>query len=307
MRYQRRTSINGGTASGDVSTSLPHYLRLVRRGDTITASVSPDGTDGSWTDRGTRVLDGLTATAYVGLAMSSHSPGNPGTATFDHVALTPLVDRSEEPTLLTLYDFVPEIEHPTLLGHWKLDETRTAAPPIMANTQVELRGGSVIDGYDSAAGAYTGATTDAWVYCRNTVARSIHLYNTAGILGDVWTGAGTTPNDIIRLNQSSYITGSQSASPMKLDVMIFGAPTGYPASVGPVNLSGGTIIADNYADSQGRIHCDSLSLSGGRDDSGERPRPHPLRRGGDAGQQPRHYRGGRVTHAPRRRASDAPQ
>ena len=112
--------------------------------------------------------------------MSSHSPGNPGTATFDHVALTPLVDRSEEPTLLTLYDFVPEIEHPTLLGHWKLDETRTAAPPIMANTQVELRGGSVIDGYDSAAGAYTGATTDAWVYCRNTVARSIHLYKHRG-------------------------------------------------------------------------------------------------------------------------------
>jgi len=82
--FQRRT-VAGGTSTNTAGPMItaPYWVELQRAGNTITASVSPDGV--TWT-----VVDHDTFTmapnVYVGLAVSSHVNGTLATATFDNVS-----------------------------------------------------------------------------------------------------------------------------------------------------------------------------------------------------------------------------
>lgn len=86
--FQYRTSTNGSAApsnSGDLTSRIPHWLRLVRQGNVITGSTSIDGV--SWQTRGSVTL-ALPNTAYVGLAVTSHIDGVVAVAQFDQIAIT---------------------------------------------------------------------------------------------------------------------------------------------------------------------------------------------------------------------------
>ena len=84
--FQRRSSAGGLSAhtSGGAGVA-PVWVKLVRTGQTVTASLSQDGT--SWTVVGQDTV-ALGASAYVGLAVSSHTTASTATAAFDGVAVT---------------------------------------------------------------------------------------------------------------------------------------------------------------------------------------------------------------------------
>ena len=69
--FQRRPTVGGGSLSTvDSTIAAPEWVRLVRSGSTVTAAVSTDGTN--WTTVGSDTI-ALGATAYVGLAVTSHN------------------------------------------------------------------------------------------------------------------------------------------------------------------------------------------------------------------------------------------
>ena len=83
LAFQRRTS-NGGVStstSGSMATA-PNWVKLERLGTTINAYASSDGT--TWTLVGSDTIS-MTASVYVGLAVSSHTT-TVAQATFDNVS-----------------------------------------------------------------------------------------------------------------------------------------------------------------------------------------------------------------------------
>jgi regulation of enolase protein 1 (concanavalin A-like superfamily) len=78
-----RTSAGASTSflAGSTAT-MPVWLRIVRVGTMMTASVSPDGT--SWTTVAI-VSVPMASNVYVGLAVCSHNTSRLNTATFDNV------------------------------------------------------------------------------------------------------------------------------------------------------------------------------------------------------------------------------
>ena len=87
LAFQRRTAAGGqSTSTPGVSSGAPYYVRLDRSGDTIAAYQSADGSH--WALVGTDTLS-MGSSAYVGLAISSHSTSSAATATFDHVSVQP--------------------------------------------------------------------------------------------------------------------------------------------------------------------------------------------------------------------------
>ena len=85
--FQRRP-VSGGASSGTAGSLVapPQWVKLTRSGNTITAFESVDGT--TWRTVGTATIS-LPATAFVGLAVSSHSTTTRATATFDQVSVGP--------------------------------------------------------------------------------------------------------------------------------------------------------------------------------------------------------------------------
>ncbi|HEY2434450.1 MAG TPA: Ig-like domain-containing protein [Vicinamibacterales bacterium] len=86
--FQRRTADGNMTSvstTGPLVTA-PYWVKLVRAGALITASVSADGA--AWTQVGSDTFS-LNATIRVGLGVSSHVAGSNATATFDNVTVTP--------------------------------------------------------------------------------------------------------------------------------------------------------------------------------------------------------------------------
>lgn len=72
-------------ASGGESPGGPYWVRLVRRGDIVTAFRSKDGRD--WAETGKETVP-LNETAYVGLALASDAGG--ADVAFDHISVSPI-------------------------------------------------------------------------------------------------------------------------------------------------------------------------------------------------------------------------
>ncbi|HUE86199.1 MAG TPA: S8 family serine peptidase [Vicinamibacterales bacterium] len=86
LAFQRRVAAGGTSAhTAGPARTAPYWVRLERRGPTVLASSSPDGT--SWTPVGQASI-ALGATAYVGVAVSSHRAGVLATAAFNSVTVT---------------------------------------------------------------------------------------------------------------------------------------------------------------------------------------------------------------------------
>ena len=88
LAFQSRATSSGTSLNTAVAGAAPRWVRLVRTGQTVTASVSIDGS--AWTVVGQQAI-ALTQTVFAGLAVSSHVAGQLATATFTSVAVgTPL-------------------------------------------------------------------------------------------------------------------------------------------------------------------------------------------------------------------------
>jgi regulation of enolase protein 1 (concanavalin A-like superfamily) len=85
--FQRRRSVGGTSVhtSGSFTAVAPLWVRLTRSGSMVTASVSSNGT--SWTTIGSDTV-ALGATAYVGLAVTSHDVAQSTSAALSSVTAT---------------------------------------------------------------------------------------------------------------------------------------------------------------------------------------------------------------------------
>jgi hypothetical protein len=86
VAFQRRVGSEGLTThTGGAAVTAPYWVRIVRRGNTVSAYQSSNGS--TWVLVGTDSI-ALSTSVYVGLAVSSHADGALATATFDSVAVT---------------------------------------------------------------------------------------------------------------------------------------------------------------------------------------------------------------------------
>jgi len=84
VRFQRRRQASGSsTSTAGPSVSAPRWVRLTRIGTRVSGYVAPDG--GSWTLIASDTI-ALGATAYVGLAVTSHDPNSLAHASFSGVS-----------------------------------------------------------------------------------------------------------------------------------------------------------------------------------------------------------------------------
>jgi glucose/arabinose dehydrogenase/regulation of enolase protein 1 (concanavalin A-like superfamily) len=85
--FQRRATTGGsGTTTNVTGPAPPYWVQLVRTGTSFTGFVSADGA--TWSLIGSATVS-MATNVYVGLAVTSHSPGVLCTATFDNVTFTP--------------------------------------------------------------------------------------------------------------------------------------------------------------------------------------------------------------------------
>jgi hypothetical protein len=86
---QWRTAQGGTTSQVKVTATTPVYLQIVRTGTTFAAATSTNGTTWTTVPGSTVTLANLSGSLLRGLAITSHSSGNPGTATVDTVTTSP--------------------------------------------------------------------------------------------------------------------------------------------------------------------------------------------------------------------------
>jgi regulation of enolase protein 1 (concanavalin A-like superfamily) len=85
MVFQSRVSRGGVTTSLKLAGTVPHWVRLVRSGSTLTGYHSTDGT--TWTLMGSSTI-AMATRVYVGLALVSHNAAASASATFSSVTVT---------------------------------------------------------------------------------------------------------------------------------------------------------------------------------------------------------------------------
>ena len=83
VTWQTRSTTGGATVNSTTGAlTAPYWVKLVRSGNTFTGYRSPDGA--TWTPQGTNTFN-MASTAYIGLALTSHTNSRLCTATFDTV------------------------------------------------------------------------------------------------------------------------------------------------------------------------------------------------------------------------------
>jgi len=128
IAFQRRVA-NGGASSSTAGTfgAAPAWVKLQRRGNTISAFQSSDGTNWSLVGQDTFAMP---ATIYAGLAVSSHDTTRVATATFDGIRVE--TTTAPPPPPPPPPSGVKEIvlyasDATTVAGPWRLENDSTAA------------------------------------------------------------------------------------------------------------------------------------------------------------------------------------
>jgi hypothetical protein len=86
---QWRTAQGGTSSQVQLTANTPIYLRIIRTGTTFTAATSTDGVTWTTIPGSAVTLANLSGPLLRGLAITSHSSGNPGTASFDTLSTSP--------------------------------------------------------------------------------------------------------------------------------------------------------------------------------------------------------------------------
>lgn len=152
-----RTATNGQTTyvSGGNAT-LPYWVRLVRSGNTVTASKSANGT--TWTNMGSATVS-MASTIYVGLAVTSHVNSVLGTATFDNVSFTGQPTADTTPPMISGVTAVNPSQNGATIN-WTTNEPATSqveygpttsyGSSTAVNTTLETAHAQVVAGLDEA-------------------------------------------------------------------------------------------------------------------------------------------------------------
>lgn len=98
--FERRVQPDTFSSHTDGGSGVPPgWVRLVRKGDVVTAYRSIDGA--TWTTIGSETIP-MSATVYVGLGVTSHDPGSLATAIFDNLKVTGVSGTSNNPPAVIL-------------------------------------------------------------------------------------------------------------------------------------------------------------------------------------------------------------
>jgi PKD repeat protein len=165
----------GGTTvwTGSATQTLPSWLRLTRRGTTVTASISFDGS--TWIDRGTVPIAMPTA-AYLGLAVTSHDLAMLNVATFDHVdissASTPPTPEPSPSAAGNIVIYARDVQADDRHGAWQIASDSTSPDGLklitpddgLANTSSPLA--RPIDYVEATFSATAGTPYRVWLRLR---------------------------------------------------------------------------------------------------------------------------------------------
>lgn len=128
IEFMTRTSAGGATNYiAGATQAPPAWLRLVRSGSTVTASVSSNGS--TWTPVGTATVS-MASSIYVGMAVCSHVAGTLMTATFDNVSVTTggsTPPPPPPPTATNVVVYAGDIPLSNVHGSWARQFDGTAA------------------------------------------------------------------------------------------------------------------------------------------------------------------------------------
>jgi len=171
--FQRRTASGGLTTStAPAPGAAPQWLKLVRKGQLVTAYVSATGT--TWTKSGQDTID-LEGQVWAGLAVSSHSLAATATATFDNFSVT---EAGALPAGWTQTD----------VGGVGVAGTATYASGVFS---VSGSGADVWNGADAFHFAYRTMSGDGELAARVTSVADVNRWSKAGVMIRETTAAGS--------------------------------------------------------------------------------------------------------------------
>ena len=163
VHFQRRATAGGISSSTAASTSLPPaWVKAVRSGNTVTTYWSATGSN--WTTIGSVTLP-LNASAYVGIAVTSHNPGARTTATVSDVRVV----RKGLPAPQKSVD----IGSPTLAG---------TASYSSGTYTVKAAGTDIWSAADQFHFAYQPMTGNAQIVARVASITNTHAWAKAGVM-----------------------------------------------------------------------------------------------------------------------------
>ncbi len=177
VTFQSRGSAGGATQTEqEPEIAAPIWLRLRRVGSSMTAFHSADGK--SWSLVGLPRMVPLSATVFVGLAMTSHQEGTLGQAILDQVTVEAQKSQPADPRDLsvTVSAVEPGIFH--LVAYRKGN-----APPPVSPYVVETEGTIVPGQVQTAQGTLT-VSRDNGIRLRDKTGHDLLPSGTIGLAGD---------------------------------------------------------------------------------------------------------------------------
>jgi hypothetical protein len=204
--HYRSTAGTAAAQSGtaDEVTRAPHWIRLRRAGNVFTAFASADGQ--TWRQQGSSITIAMGASAYVGLALSSHLNAALATATFSNVSVA---GAGVTP--------VPTNTPPTISG----------TPPTTATVGTQYSFTPTAADPDGNALTYSIANRPSWATFDTSTGRlagtptSSHVGNYAGIVISVSDGLSSAAMPAFQIavsgsagtgNRAPVISGTPAAS-----------------------------------------------------------------------------------------------
>jgi regulation of enolase protein 1 (concanavalin A-like superfamily) len=164
---------NGGSTTFLAGRTLgfPAWLKLARSGNSISASVSTDGS--AWITLGSTPTS-MPSSVQVGLVVNSHDPQVLNTSTFDNVAVTTGTPPPPPPTAPNIVIYASDVTAANRHGSWSLAADPTAAggsklvtpDASVANTDAPLA--SPVDYFDVTFNANAGVPHTIWLRLQAT-------------------------------------------------------------------------------------------------------------------------------------------
>jgi regulation of enolase protein 1 (concanavalin A-like superfamily) len=164
--FQRR-SVPGGssTSTGGSTSAAPRWVRIARVGSTFTASESSNGT--TWTVVGSQTIT-MAPTLYVGLAVTSHSPGVLTTATFSNITVRSTASSNQPPSV----GLTAPASSATFTAPATIAIAANASDADGSVSQVQFFAGSTLLGTDTSSPyTYSWTNVAAGSYSLTAVAR----------------------------------------------------------------------------------------------------------------------------------------
>jgi regulation of enolase protein 1 (concanavalin A-like superfamily) len=164
--FQRRAIPGGSSMSTAGSTSAaPRWVRIARVGSTFTASESSNGS--TWTVVGSQTIT-MAPTLYVGLAVTSHSPGTLAAATFSNFTVRSTATSNQPPTVT----ITAPASGATFTAPGTIAIAASASDADGSVSQVQFFAGSTLLGTDTSSPyTYSWTNVAAGSYSLTAVAR----------------------------------------------------------------------------------------------------------------------------------------